>query len=62
MAKGQAGANIRIVGSKPEIYSILAAFKDKGFTWRSNEYFYSRIGQPDFYSYYVEDFEIANSN
>lgn len=57
MAKKQAGASIRIVGSKAEIHDILAAFSEKGFIWRSNEYFYPRIGQPDFFSYYLEDFE-----
>lgn len=62
MAKEQAGASIRIVGTKAEIDAILTAFREKGFTWRSNEYFYPRIGQPDFYSYYVEYFRIANSN
>ena len=48
---------IRLIGTKAEIFSMLAAFSDRGFKWRSNEYFYARIGQPDFYSYYLEDFE-----
>lgn len=57
MAKKQAGASIRIVGSQEQIHSILATFEEKGFTWRSSEYFYPRIGQPDLYSYYLENFE-----
>lgn len=59
VAKKRRGANIRVVGTKAEISGILAAFKGKGFTWRSNEYFYPRIGQPDVYSYYLEAFECA---
>lgn len=55
------GANIRVVGTKVEIYGILAAFKGEGFTWRSNEYFYPRIGQIGFYTYYLEDFEISKN-
>lgn len=56
-ASRRRAASMRIVGTKAEIAGILAAFSDRGFSWRSNEYFYPRIGQPDFYSYYVEDFE-----
>lgn len=58
-ARKRRGANIRVVGTKAEIFGILAAFKGEAFTWQSNEYFYPRIGQPDFYSYYLEDFEYA---
>jgi hypothetical protein len=57
MAKKQQGADIRIVGTKPQINNLLAAFKTKGFTWQSNEYFYPRIGQPSFFSYYLENLE-----
>lgn len=56
-ARKRRGANIRVVGTKAEICGILATFKSEGFTWRSNEHLYPRIGQPDFYSYYLEDFE-----
>ncbi|MEG3900189.1 MULTISPECIES: hypothetical protein [unclassified Microcoleus] len=58
-AKRRHGASVRIVGSKTEISDILATFGDKGFIWRSNEHFYPRINQPDFYSYYLEDFDYA---
>lgn len=57
----QGGANIRIVGTKDEICGILAAFKGEGCTWRSNEYFYPRIGQPDLYSYYLEGFKVSKN-
>lgn len=59
VAKKRQGAKIRVVGTKAEISGILAAFRGEGFTWQSNEHFYPRIGQPDFYSYYLEDFEYA---
>lgn len=59
--KRQRVTAIRIVGTKAEIFGILAAFAGTGFTWRSNEYFYPRINQPDFYSYYLEDFEYVSS-
>jgi hypothetical protein len=59
MAKKQQGADIRIVGTKPQIDNLLVAFKTKGFTWQSNEYFYPRIGQPSFFSYYLENLEPA---
>lgn len=59
MAKRQAGASIRIIGTKAEIHGILAAFREKGFTWRSNEHFYPRINQPELYSYYLENFEFT---
>jgi hypothetical protein len=57
MTKKQQGADIRIVGTKPQIDNLLVAFKTKGFTWQSNEYFYPRIGQPSFFSYYLENLE-----
>jgi hypothetical protein len=57
MAKKQQGADIRIVGTKPQIDNLLVAFKTKGFTWQSNEHFYPRIGQPGFFSYYLENLE-----
>jgi hypothetical protein len=53
--KRRQGANIRVVGTKAEIADILTALSDKGFTWRSNECFYPRIGEPDLYSYYLEN-------
>lgn len=56
MGKRRRATSIRIIGTKAEIHATLAAFAGKGFTWRSNEHFYPRIGQPDFYSYYLEDF------
>jgi hypothetical protein len=55
--KRRRAAAIRLIGTKAEILGILAAFAGAGFTWRSNEYFYPRINQPDFYSYYLEDFD-----
>jgi hypothetical protein len=56
MAKKK-GADIRVVGTKAQISDLLAAFTAKGFTWQSNEHFYPRIGQPDFFSYYLENLE-----
>jgi hypothetical protein len=50
------GAKIRIIGSKPQILTLLASLT-RGFVWRSNEYFYPRIDEPGFYSYYLEDFQ-----
>ncbi|MEG4630946.1 hypothetical protein QUB56_15275 [Microcoleus sp. AR_TQ3_B6] len=57
MAKKQQAADIRVVGSKSQISDLLASFTAKGFTWQSNEHFYPRIGQPDFFSYYLENLE-----
>jgi hypothetical protein len=57
MAKKQQGADIRVVGTKAQISGLLAALSTKGFTWQSNEHFYPRIGQPDFFSYYLENLE-----
>ena len=57
MAKKQQGADIRVVGTKPQIDNLLAAFTARGFTWQSNEHFYPRIGQPNFFSYYMENLE-----
>jgi hypothetical protein len=57
MAKKQQGADIRVVGTKAQISGLLAAFSAKGFTWQSNQHFYPRIGQPDFFSYYLENLE-----
>jgi hypothetical protein len=59
MAKKQQGADIRIVGTKSQISDLLAVFTAKGFTWQSNEHFYPRIGQPDFFSYYLEKLEFV---
>jgi hypothetical protein len=59
MLKKQQGADIRIVGTKSQISDLLAVFTAKGFTWQSNEHFYPRIGQPDFFSYYLENLEAA---
>ena len=56
------GVNIRLVGTRAEICGTLATFKGQGYVWRSNEYFYPRIGQPDFYSYYLEDFFKISKN
>jgi hypothetical protein len=56
MAKKQ-GADIRVVGTKSQISDLLATFTDKGFTWQSNDHFYPRIGQPSFFSYYLENLE-----
>ena len=50
------GAKIRIVGSKPQILTLLNALT-RDFVWRSNKYFYPRIDEPGFYSYYLEDFQ-----
>ena len=50
------GAKIRIVGSKPQILTLLNALTED-FVWRSNKYFYPRIDEPGFYSYYLEDFQ-----
>jgi hypothetical protein len=60
MTKKQLGADVRLIGTKLQIANLLAAFTAKGFTWQSNEYFYPRIGQPDFFSYYLENFESAS--
>jgi hypothetical protein len=57
MTKKQLGADVRLIGTKLQIANLLAAFTAKGFTWQSNEYFYPRIGQPDFFSYYLENLE-----
>jgi hypothetical protein len=57
MTKKQQGADIRVVGTKSQIDNLLAAFTAKGFTWQSNEHFYPRIGQPNFFSYYLENLE-----
>ena len=57
MAKKQQGADIRVVGTKAQISGLLAAFTAKGFTWQSNDHFYPRIGQPNFFSYYLENLE-----
>jgi hypothetical protein len=53
----QRGADIRIVGTKSQISNLLAAFSAHGFAWQSNEHFYPRIGQPEFFSYYLENLE-----
>jgi len=53
----QRGADIRIVGTKSQISNLLAAFSANGFAWQSNEHFYPRIGQPEFFSYYLENLE-----
>jgi hypothetical protein len=53
----QRGADIRVVGTKSQISNLLAAFSANGFAWSSNEHFYPRIGQPDFFSYYLENLE-----
>jgi len=53
----QRGADIKIVGTKSQINNLLAAFSANGFAWRSNEYFYPRIGQQGFFSYYLENLE-----
>jgi hypothetical protein len=55
----QRGADIRIVGTKSQISNLLAAFSANGFAWQSNEHFYPRIGQPEFFSYYLENLEPA---
>jgi hypothetical protein len=60
MGKKRQVASIRLIGTKTEISGILTAFSDKGFSWKSNEHFYARVGQPDFYSYYLENFEYAS--
>jgi len=62
MAKKQQGADIRLVGTKLQICNLLAAFAAKGFTWQSNEHFYPRIGQPDFFSYYLENLESVSQD
>jgi hypothetical protein len=63
MAKKQKGADIRVLGTKAQIERLLTAFTAKGFTWQSNQYFYPRIGQPDFFSYYLENLEsVAQDN
>ncbi len=54
MAEKQKGADVRVVGTKAQISDLLAAFSTKGFTWQ-NKHFYPRIGQPDFFSYYIEN-------
>lgn len=53
----QQGADIRVVGTRSQIDNLLAAFSAKGFTWKSNEHFYPRIGQEGFFSYYLENLE-----
>jgi hypothetical protein len=57
MAEKQKGADVRVVGTKAQISDLLAAFSTKGFTWQSNKHFYPRIGQPGFFSYYIENLE-----
>jgi len=57
MVKKHQGVDIRVVGTKAQISNLLATFTAKGFTWQSNEHFYPRIGQPDFFSYYLENLE-----
>jgi len=59
MAQKQQGADIRIVGTKSQISGLLAVFTAKSFTWQSNEHFYPRIGQPNFFSYYLENLEFV---
>lgn len=51
------GADVRIVGTKSQISNLLSAFSANGFAWQSNEYFYPRIGQQGFFSYYIENLE-----
>jgi len=53
----QRGADIRIIGTKSQISNLLAALSTKGFAWASNEHFYPRVGQPAFFSYYIENLE-----
>ena len=57
MKNQKQGSNIRIVGTKQDILRILATLSCQGFVWESNEHFYSRIGEPGFYSYYLEYFQ-----
>jgi len=57
--KQERGTKIRIIGTRLEIEAALAAFSYRDFVWESNEYFYPKIDQPNFYSYYVENFEYA---
>jgi hypothetical protein len=56
VVRKQSGANIRIVGTKPQIFAVLTSLA-RDFVWRSNKYFYPRIDEPGFYSYYLEDFQ-----
>ncbi len=56
----QRGADIRIVGTKSQISNLLAAFGANGFVWSSNEHFYPRIGQQDFFAYYLENLEYVS--
>jgi len=54
--KAERGTKIRVIGTRLEIE---AAFSYRDFVWESNEYFYPKIDQPDFYSYYLENFEYS---
>jgi hypothetical protein len=56
IVRKQRGANIRIVGTKPQILAVLGVLT-RDFTWQSNKHFYPRIDEPGFYSYYLEDFQ-----
>jgi hypothetical protein len=58
--KKQKEAALRIVGTKSQIFDLLTAFSEKGFTWESNEHFYARRDEPGLYSYYLENFESAS--
>jgi hypothetical protein len=58
----QQGADIRIVGTRLQIDSLLTALSAKGFTWDSNKHFYPRIGQQGFFSYYIENLEVIAQN
>jgi len=58
MTKKHQGVDVRLIGTKFQIDSLLATFTAKGFTWQSNEHFYPRIGQPNF-SYYLENLEVT---
>ena len=55
MSKKAGGSAIRLIGSREQIQFILSSFEGK-FAWRASGHFYPRIGQPGFYSYYLDDF------
>jgi hypothetical protein len=56
--KKERGINLRLVGTKPQITATLRALATS-FQWKSNQHFYPRIGEPGFYSYYLENFEFV---